>query len=138
MSFFKKLVRPMVSNTKAGAGLLKGNEDSQTAPADVPTDELFSTVGDMACRIGRPQGMTGKIRRIFFTMCPLHMVAPCRWASLDPGIFQRLCIEAEFDSKTIVDPLRAPVRYQKREKLNTQCERLTLDISNTGPDARFE
>lgn len=51
MSFFKKLVRPLAPDTKAGTGLLKGNEDTQTALAKSPTDELFSTVGDYGLRI---------------------------------------------------------------------------------------
>jgi hypothetical protein len=50
MSLFKKLVRPTAGNTKAGAGLSKGNEDVRTAPAYPPTEELFSTVGDYGLR----------------------------------------------------------------------------------------
>jgi hypothetical protein len=46
MSFFKKLVYPAAPDTNASAGLLKSNEDAHITPADPPTDELFSTVGD--------------------------------------------------------------------------------------------
>ena len=46
ISFFKKLVYPTEPNTKASAGLLKSNQDVQTAPADPLTEEQFSMAGD--------------------------------------------------------------------------------------------
>jgi len=49
MPFFEKLVRSTAPNTKARTGL--GNEDVRNAPADLPTEELFSTVGDYGLRI---------------------------------------------------------------------------------------
>lgn len=51
MTFFKKLVRQKATDTKAGTGLLKSNEDAQNIHPDPPTDELFSTVGDYGLRI---------------------------------------------------------------------------------------
>jgi len=51
MSFFKKLVQSLAPDTKAGTGLLKGNEDTQTGLTKSPTGELFSTVGDYGLRI---------------------------------------------------------------------------------------
>jgi hypothetical protein len=45
MSFFNRLMHPTAPNTQASM-LSKSNEDTQTASADPPTDELFSTIGD--------------------------------------------------------------------------------------------
>ena len=49
ISFFKKLVHTE-PNTKASTRLLKGNQDIQTAPTDLLSEELFSTTGDYSLK----------------------------------------------------------------------------------------
>jgi hypothetical protein len=46
MALFKKLVRPKILGTKAGAGLLGVDEDVQTPPVYQSGEELFSMAGD--------------------------------------------------------------------------------------------
>ena len=50
ISFFKKLVYPTEPNTKAGTGLLKGNQDVQTASTDLLIEELFSIARDYSLK----------------------------------------------------------------------------------------
>jgi hypothetical protein len=46
MALFKKLVRPNIPGTEAGAGLLGADEDVQTPTAYQSGEELFSMAGD--------------------------------------------------------------------------------------------